>query len=140
MKNGFKILQLLKQLEREQYALVEMVQCGATGSHVTGSMFWACATNPALFSYYSSSTKSSTSSMATGSDRKSRDPFGFPWSCACAIGSRAISAIVGSFHWKCPLGVLQDVRVPQVAWLPELALSLVICPFPRHFISAFING
>ena len=55
MKNGFKILQLLKQLEREQYmrtgktALVEVVQCGATGSHVTGSMFCACATNPALF-------------------------------------------------------------------------------------------
>jgi hypothetical protein len=41
-------------------ALVEVMQCGATGIHVTGSMFCACATNPALFSYYSNSTKCST--------------------------------------------------------------------------------
>ena len=51
-----------------------------TGNDVTGSeVFFRFL---ALFSYYSSSTKCrtvSTSTMATGSDQRSRDPEGFPW-------------------------------------------------------------
>ena len=42
---------------------------------------------------------SSTSTMATGSDRRSR-PSGFPWVCAYATGSSAISDLVGPFDWK----------------------------------------
>jgi hypothetical protein len=56
---------------------------------VTGSMFCACPVPPAFFSYYSSST----STMATGSDRKSGDPFGVPF----CVRMRDL---------KCPWGVL----------------------------------
>ena len=96
---------------------------------------------------------SSTSTMATGSDQRPRDPFGVPlgvrihnrklrnidlvgpfdWKwryetsprsdrrslegcgrvCACATGSCAISALVGSFHRKCILGC--SLRRPRLS-------------------------
>ena len=80
-----------------QVTFVGVLCGGATVSRVTetaltgchGSVFCACPVPPAFFSYYSSST----STMATGSDRKSGDPFGVPF----CVRMRDL---------KCPWGVL----------------------------------
>ena len=74
-----------------------------TGSNViTGSMFCACPAFPALFSYYSSSTKCSTVVQVPWL----RDVTGhvthswFPWVCAWATISCAITSLVGPFDRK----------------------------------------
>ena len=75
------------------------------GSDVTGSQGSTFFPRfPALFSYYSSSTKCSTVVQVPWlpDERMSRDPEGVPFGevCACATGSCAISALVEFFHRK----------------------------------------
>jgi hypothetical protein len=83
----------------------------ATGSHVTvrcTNRKWpeVCSMHaqpiPALFSYYSS-TKWSTVVQVPWLPEVTEGHVttsGFHWVCACPTGSRAISALVGSFHHK----------------------------------------
>ena len=55
------------------FEVVELPE--VTSPKLTGNMFCACPDFPRVFfSYYTGSTKCSTSTMATGSDRRSRDP------------------------------------------------------------------
>jgi len=57
-----------------------------------------------LYYYYSSSTTYSTSTMATGSDRRSRDPNGVPLGVHMRNRTCAISALVRPFHRKLATG------------------------------------
>ena len=78
---------------------------GATGSDVTGQIFPHTFFPrffliPALFTYYSCSTSSTVGQVLWLPEVTEVHPKGFPWVRACATGSCAISALVGSFHWK----------------------------------------
>jgi hypothetical protein len=57
---------------------------------------------PALFTYYSCSTSTSSTVVQVLwlPEVTEVHPKGFPWVRACATGSCAISALVGSFHRK----------------------------------------
>ena len=63
-----------------------------TGSHVIGSMFWACPSFPQRFFLTRAVVQVSWLPEVTLS--------GFPCVCACATGTGAISALVGPFDWR----------------------------------------
>jgi hypothetical protein len=98
-----------------------------------GSRFCACpAFSPRAF-FLSSST------MATGCDQGSLDPFGFPWVCTCATPVVTEGHVT---HFGSVLGVFSttsasyDHRKPCVLYLAWwLELALVICPFYFHIVS-----
>jgi len=77
---------------------------------------------PALFSYYSSSTKCSTSTMATGSDVSQVTPKGIPLGGSCSISPAGV-----------PLGArmrnrkLCNIR-PSGAFSPEVTSSPIGLP------------
>jgi hypothetical protein len=73
---------------------------------LTGSRFCACPVFPRVFF---SVVVTWLPDVAKGH----LTPSGFPWVCACATGSCATPVVTEGhvIHWKCPWGVLYDVRV-----------------------------
>ena len=62
----------------DKTALEEVVLGGTTGSDVTGSNRKYVLRMPGFFPRFFSYHSNSASNMATGSDRRSLDPFGIP--------------------------------------------------------------
>ena len=62
----------------DKTALEEVVRDGSTGNDVTGSDRKYVLRMPGFFSRFISYYSNNASNMATGSDRRSLDPFGIP--------------------------------------------------------------
>jgi hypothetical protein len=60
--------------------------------------------------------------------------------CACATECCAISALVGPFHRKCPLGCSLGRPRPKSSMATGTSPFTGFLPLPRHFIIAFNNG
>jgi hypothetical protein len=103
--------------------LPEVIACATrsdvtgTGSHVTGSMFCACATGSCAFSYYSSSTviPLRMTDRDTRGDRRSREPrMGSHWVRVCATG-----------NWGFPTSGCACAHPREPLRSPPVALSIM---------------